>query len=210
MLNRWLQAPGVTSPEPETILRQILVQPLVLQQCIHFPEVAQLAADSLALCFRDLSHQLILPAHPVLGHVLVAPCKLKQVGAPSAPEKPASSEVAVTKGSSLPPVTARVRTHAACSHPHSSRLLCTACTAHIDCTCLDAAWCAVCMQTGAIHRHYSLKTGCFLCNAAFQPLVTDAISLTLNSCGNGNGVRCPKGTPGGKLTGYSCAGGEAH
>lgn len=118
MLNRWLQAPGVTSQEPETILRQILVQPLVLQQCIHFPEVAQLAADSLALCFRDLSHQLILPAHPVLGHVLVAPCKLKQVGAPSAPEKPPSSEVAVTKGSSLPPVTTRVRTHAADLHPH--------------------------------------------------------------------------------------------
>ena len=112
----WSQVPGSGSQEPESILRQILVQPLGLQRCTHFPEVAQLAAESVALCFQDLSHQLILPSHSVLGHVLVAPCKLKADGAAPTPDKPPTTQVAATVGSALPPVTTRVRPHATCGN----------------------------------------------------------------------------------------------
>lgn len=105
-----MQVPGSgSSQEPESILRQILVHPLGLQQCTHFPEVAKLAADAVDMCFRDLSHQLILPSHPVLGHVLVLPCKLKQVGAATTTEKPASTEATAIKGSCLPSLQKRVR-----------------------------------------------------------------------------------------------------
>jgi hypothetical protein len=102
-----LQVPG-PSP-PESVLRQILVQPLGLQQCIHFPEVAKLAAESVSMCFRDLSHQLILPSSLVLGHVLVVPCRLKQAGSTSMTEKQPNTEVATVKGSTLPAIGSGVR-----------------------------------------------------------------------------------------------------
>lgn len=73
--------------EPEATLRSVLVQPLSLQRCLRFPQMATLAADTLQLCFRDLSNQIVLPGHPILGHVLLLPCRLKSQSETSMIEK---------------------------------------------------------------------------------------------------------------------------
>jgi hypothetical protein len=76
--NLVVQTCSATQPDqqPEATLRSLLVQPLSVQGCFQSLQLAELAADAVDLCFHDLSNQLVLPGHPVLGHVLLLPCNL--------------------------------------------------------------------------------------------------------------------------------------